>query len=615
MNKFETLQQYFGYTLFRDGQEYIIDEILKGKDVIGIMPTGAGKSLCFQIPALMSDGITLVVSPLISLMKDQVMTLKQAGVKGAYLNSSLSASQYYKAVDNMRCGVYKIVYVAPERLLSEDFLQAIQHLQIDILAIDEAHCISQWGQDFRPSYMQVPEFLQKLAKRPVIAAFTATATEKVTEDIISQLQLTSYSKLVTGFDRKNLYFEVIHPQNKQQALYRLVKKHTGESGIVYCNTRKNVEEVCQFLKDNGVKATRYHAGLYSEERKENQEEFIYDRCDIIVATNAFGMGIDKSNVRYVAHYNMPMDLESYYQEAGRAGRDGLPADCVLLYGKKDVITNEFLINRQCEESDISEKEKQIIIKRSLQRLKEITFYSTTTDCLRKRILNYFGEKTVEFCGNCSSCKQGHIQVDITDNSALILKCVQQSGQRFGVSVIANILHGNITEQIERWNLDEISSFSSLSALSVKEISDEANYLIAIEALEQAKEQYSVLKLTPKSESIMYGGTRVVMKRLNIQKSEMAKNRGSTAKSKAEAFVENPELFEKLRQLRADLAKNQGVPAFVVFSDATLRDMCNQMPANEKEFMQVSGVGQKKADVYGRKFIAAINETREKQKSC
>lgn len=610
MNKFETLKQYFGYTEFREGQEYIIDEIISGKDVIAIMPTGAGKSLCFQIPALMSDGVTIVVSPLISLMKDQVMALKQAGVRGAYLNSSLTAAQYYKAVDNMRCGVYKIIYVAPERLINEEFLQAISSLKIDILAIDEAHCISQWGQDFRPSYTQIPEFLQRLAYRPVIAAFTATATEKVTADIIDQLKLTNYSKLVTGFDRKNLYFEVQNPQNKQQALLKIAKRHGGESGIVYCNTRKNVEEACKYLKDNGVSATRYHAGLGTEERKENQDEFIYDKCDVIVATNAFGMGIDKSNVRYVVHYNMPMDIESYYQEAGRAGRDGLAADCVLLYGKKDVITNEFLINKQCEESDISKEEKQVIIKRSLQRLKEMTFYSTTTDCLRHRILNYFGEKTVEFCGNCSSCKQGHIEVDITENSALILRCIQQTGQRFGISVVANVLHGSLTEQIQRWQLEELSAFSNLASLPIREISDEIGHLIAIGALEQTKEQYPTLKLGSKAEAIMYGGETVIMKRLNLQKADIARGTGRASRQKPTAFAENPSLFEKLKQLRSELAKNQGVPAFVVFSDVTLRDMCSLMPADISELMQVSGVGQKKSEVYGRKFLAIINSERK-----
>ncbi|MEG2929273.1 MAG: DNA helicase RecQ [Oscillospiraceae bacterium] len=607
MDKFETLHQYFGFSAFREGQEYIIDEILKGKDVIGIMPTGAGKSICFQLPALMMEGITLVVSPLISLMKDQVMALKQEGVKGAYINSSLTAAQSYKAVDNMRCGLYKIVYVAPERLLNEDFLAAIANLKIDILAIDEAHCISQWGQDFRPSYTQIPQFIKALPNRPVIAAFTATATEKVTEDIIEQLELTEVSKLVTGFDRKNLYFGVESPVDKETALLEVVEKHKGESGIVYCNTRKNVEEVCEYLTVKGVRATRYHAGLGQLERQENQDSFIYDKCDVIVATNAFGMGIDKSNVRYVVHYNMPMDLESYYQEAGRAGRDGLPADCILLYGKKDVITNDFLINKQSQDSDIPESERKAIVKRSQQRLKEMTFYSTASDCLRHRILDYFGEKTVEFCGNCSSCKLGYTEVDITDNTIKILMCIEQSGQRFGGTVIANVLHGALSDQIRRWRLEKLESFGALSQLSVREIAEDMPFLEMIDAIVKTKAQYPVLELGSRAAAILSGEERVRVKRLNKPQKDIYAAKSNSRGKPSVQYDEDPALFEELRKLRAQLARNQGVPAFVVFSDATLHGICTQLPKNEAEFMMVSGVGQKKAEVYGRKFIALLEE--------
>ena len=404
MNKYDVLKQYFGYDVFRKGQETLIDSILSGKDAVGVMPTGAGKSLCFQIPALLLSGITLVVSPLISLMRDQVMSLCQAGVPAAYLNSSLTFGQYRKATENMVAGKYKIIYIAPERLLQPDFLQAVSGLTVSLLAVDEAHCISQWGKDFRPEYTNIPQFAALLPHRPVIAAFTATATGTVKDDIIAQLRLHHYTEFTTSFDRPNLYFAVQQPRSKNAALLKIVKKHAGESGIVYCSTRKTVESVCEFLVQNGCRATRYHAGLTPEERLENQEVFLFDRTDVIVATNAFSMGIDKSNVRFVVHYNMPLDLESYYQEAGRAGRDGFDSECTLLYGKQDVMTGRFLLEKGSEAAALeNEAERQRLLQLGYDRLRQMTFYATSTRCLRREILHYFGENAPLRCENCSVC--------------------------------------------------------------------------------------------------------------------------------------------------------------------------------------------------------------------
>lgn len=403
MTKHEILKKYFGYSSFREGQEKLIDSILEGKDTVGVMPTGAGKSICYQVPAVMLDGITLVVSPLISLMKDQVGALNQVGIRAAYLNSSLTQGQFRKALQLAKEGTYKIVYVAPERLESEEFLDFALHIKVAMLCIDEAHCISQWGQDFRPSYMKIPNFIEKLSERPVISAFTATATKTVREDMIRILKLEKHTLLVTGFDRSNLYFAVKKPKNKFGFVEKYVEDNCEKSGVIYCATRKNVEEVCYRLQSVGLPVTRYHAGLTSDERQRNQEDFIYDRKPIIVATNAFGMGIDKSNVRYVIHFNMPKNIESYYQEAGRAGRDGEPGECILLYAGKDVIINQFFIENNRDNNELDKETMELVKKQDRERLKMMTFYCATKKCLREYILNYFGEGSGNYCGNCSNC--------------------------------------------------------------------------------------------------------------------------------------------------------------------------------------------------------------------
>ena len=449
MNKYEILKTYFGYDSFRGAQEILIDNILSGKDVLGIMPTGAGKSLCYQIPALMLDGITLVISPLISLMKDQVGSLNQAGIHAAYLNSSLTPGQYRKALAFARQGRYPIIYVAPERLLTPEFLDFAMNVRISMVAVDEAHCVSQWGQDFRPSYLRIADFIQGLPVRPVVSAFTATATKEVRDDILELLELRDPMVMSTGFDRENLYFVVETPRDRYGAVKHYIEEHSGESGIVYCLTRKQVDEVCGHLIRDGFPATRYHAGLSDEERRKNQEDFIYDRAPLMVATNAFGMGIDKSNVRFVLHYGMPKNIESYYQEAGRAGRDGEPAECILYYSGQDVITNRLFIENNRDNLELDPETAELIRERDLERLKKMTFYCCTNECLRDYILRYFGEYGSNYCGNCANCRKEFETADVTEAARILVGCVKACGQRYGINVILDTVRGAETEKLRQ----------------------------------------------------------------------------------------------------------------------------------------------------------------------
>ncbi|MEG2394207.1 MAG: DNA helicase RecQ [Ruthenibacterium sp.] len=604
----EVLKQYFGYDQFRTGQDTLVQAVLDGQDVMGIMPTGAGKSICFQVPALLLPGVTLVISPLISLMKDQVMALCQAGVAAAYLNSSLTSGQYRRALSNLLQGQYKIVYVAPERLLSEEFLQVILQCDISLLAVDEAHCISQWGQDFRPSYVQIPQFIERLPHRPVLAAFTATATTKVKQDIVKQLALSGYKELVTGFDRPNLYFEVRQPRDKKEALLHIVHAHSGQNGIVYCATRKNVEEVCDFLQTQGCKATRYHAGLSPEERRNNQDDFQFDRCNIIVATSAFGMGIDKSDVRFVVHYNMPMDLESYYQEAGRAGRDGLPSDCILLYAKQDVMLNRFLIQRGNETAAVeSDEERAALLQRSNERLRQMTFYGTTPACLRREILRYFGENAPEICDNCGNCRTDEGALDITQDAKKILLCVSDTGERFGTKAIVGVLRAEQTEQVLRWHLEESDCFGSMSGTAPDVLQEELRFLIARGYLRVETGQYPTLSLGAEAPRVLAGEETLRMKAPRTQE-KSARSRGGAQKTgepQSLLTAEEMELFETLRALRLTLARRQGLPAFAVFTDATLQDMCRKRPATMAQLHQVSGVGARKLELYGEDFLPLL----------
>lgn len=612
--KQQLLKQYFGYDEFREGQEVLIDSILKGTDTLGIMPTGAGKSICFQIPALILEGITLVISPLISLMKDQVSALNQAGVHAAFLNSSLSAGQYRTALQYARDGRYKIIYVAPERLLTEEFLDFSLHTNISMVSVDEAHCVSQWGQDFRPSYLKIMDFIDKLSYRPVISAFTATATKEVIKDIVAILRLKSPTVVSTGFNRKNLHFSVQTPVDKFETALKYIMDNREQCGIIYCLTRKTVEEVSKRLNAAGISATRYHAGLSDEERRNNQEDFTYDNKLIMVATNAFGMGIDKSNVRFVIHYNMPKNIESYYQEAGRAGRDGEPAECILLYGGQDVVTNQFFIDNNNDNEELDSETLRLVKERDRERLKKMTFYCFTNECLRDYILRYFGEYGANFCGNCSNCLTQFEEVEVTNIAVHILECVHSSRQRYGMGVIVDTLHGGKTAQLKKYRMNENEHYGSLAEESVFRIRQVLNHLILKEYLYLTNEEYPILKLTDTSREVLEENQIVIMKLARkqeriIKEKVVKKTKKSTGKGphKMDQEVVDFELFEVLKNLRTEIAREEKVPPYIVFSDKTLSLLCKMKPNSEKSMLSISGIGQYKFDKYGRRFMEVIGK--------
>ncbi len=610
MNKYEILKTYFGYDSFRGAQEILIDNILSGKDVLGIMPTGAGKSLCYQIPALMLDGITLVISPLISLMKDQVGSLNQAGIHAAYLNSSLTPGQYRKALAFARQGRYPIIYVAPERLLTPEFLDFAMNVQISMVAVDEAHCVSQWGQDFRPSYLRIADFIQGLPVRPVVSAFTATATKEVRDDILELLELRDPMVMSTGFDRENLYFVVETPRDRYGAVKHYIEEHSGESGIVYCLTRKQVDEVCGHLIRDGFPATRYHAGLSDEERRKNQEDFIYDRAPLMVATNAFGMGIDKSNVRFVLHYGMPKNIESYYQEAGRAGRDGEPAECILYYSGQDVITNRLFIENNRDNLELDPETAELIRERDLERLKKMTFYCCTNECLRDYILRYFGEYGSNYCGNCANCRKEFETADVTEAARILVGCVKACGQRYGINVILDTVRGAETEKLRQYRMTENPCFGSLSRVPAYRLRQIMNHLLLNGYLETTDSSYSVVKLTERSEDVLGGAETVTMKMAKEPERRPAKTREEKKKKAvlASGLREGDEpMFEKLRSLRAAIAREEKVPPYIVFSDKTLVHMCIVRPSDKAEMLTVTGVGEFKYQKYGERFLECVRE--------
>lgn len=607
MDKYDILKKYFGYPDFREGQELLIDSILNGRDVLGIMPTGAGKSICYQVPALLLSGITLVISPLISLMKDQVQALNQAGVHAAYINSSLSESQISKALRLAAAGQYKIIYVAPERLETYEFLQFAQQAEISMLTVDEAHCISQWGQDFRPSYLKIVQFIRRLEKRPILSAFTATATEKVKEDIACVLGLMEPQALVTGFDRKNLYFAVETPRKKNSYLMQYVKEHKGESGIIYCATRKNVDLVCDRLRAEGIAATKYHAGLGAEERRQNQEDFIYDRCPVMAATNAFGMGIDKSNVRYVIHYNMPQSMENYYQEAGRAGRDGERAECILLYSAQDVAVNRYLIENKEQNAENTWEEMEQIRERDEERLRAMTYYCMTPDCLREYILRYFGEMRSGRCENCLNCAREYEEADVTQAAEKIIACILECRQRYGINVIAGILAGESRAKLREYGVFNYDSYGNLKELRETEIKMIIHQMLIDGLLVMSNDKYAILKLSPDADAVRKGQRRVIWKKVKINAKKADTANVSAARMRKSDILNSKglELFERLRALRTEIAREESLPPYIIFSDKTLVDMCVKAPMEKQEMMQVTGVGENKYERYGERFLAAI----------
>ncbi len=613
----DILKQVFGHDTFREGQGDLISHIVSGRDALGIMPTGAGKSICYQVPALSFKGVTLVVSPLISLMKDQVGALLQAGVKTAFINSTLSAKEYAEVYREALAGAYKLIYVAPERLMTEDFLSLVIRIDIDFVAIDEAHCVSQWGQDFRPSYVKIGDFIDGLPKRPVVAAFTATATADVSEDIARLLKLNDPYITVTGFDRPNLTFNVIKPENKYKALIDIMRLNDDRNGIIYCATRKSVEEVCSKLTADGFSATRYHAGLTEDERHDNQDDFIFDRNKVMVATNAFGMGIDKSNVAFVVHYNMPKSIEAYYQEAGRAGRDGEPAQCTLLYSGQDVRINRFMIEQSESNPEISARVRAQIKEKDFERLKMMTYYSTTTECLREFILRYFGERTHSYCGNCSNCNTTFETVDITVEAQKIISCVfrmSKMNRSYGKLMIVDVLRGSTNEKIKRLGLEALSTYNIMSDVPSRRLHKIVDYLVDHDYLATSMDEFPVIELTGKSGEVIKHLNPVfmklpkeVVKTESERQNEKTGKKGKKGKGKQKHSTSDDPLYDKLRDLRTKLAAQQRVPAYIIFSDASLRDMCVKQPTTLDAFLDVSGVGQSKLEKYGDAFTALIRD--------
>lgn len=600
MEKLTLLRKIFGYDQFRPGQEPLIDGILGGRDVFGIMPTGGGKSMCYQLPALMLPGITLVVSPLISLMRDQVMALKAVGVSAAYINSTLTGAQIQAVYRNLLAGQYKIVYVASERLDYPGFANLAAKLPISFIAVDEAHCISQWGQDFRPSYLRIVNFIEGLPSRPVVGAFTATATAQVREDVERILCLRDPVRTVTGFDRPNLYFDVIQTDEKEKELKRLLAARPRKSGIIYCATRKKVESVCENLRQLGYPAARYHAGLSDKERSESQEDFLYDRKPIMVATNAFGMGIDKSNVSFVIHYNMPKSIEAYYQEAGRAGRDGGEADCILLFQGADVRTARFLIGNSSDNEELDPAQRELVRQQDLARLDAMVGYCKTRTCLRGYILEYFGQKHPDICGNCGNCNGNFETVDITREAQMILSCVKRIhdklGYWVGVNLLGNVLRGSKNKRVTELGLDQLTTYGLLKSRTRSDIHAMIDHLEA-EGYLRTEVEFQTVCLTAFASQVLYQGKTVEMK-VEVEPEEAALPAHKLA-------GDETELFDALKELRGRLAKDAGIPAYVVFSNATLTDMAKKKPLTMSQFRRVSGVGEIKATWYGTAFLKRI----------
>ncbi|MFW6270508.1 MAG: DNA helicase RecQ [Bacillota bacterium] len=587
---YQLLKKYFGYNSFKEGQKEVIDSILNKNDTFAIMPTGAGKSLCYQLSALLFEGTTLVISPLISLMKDQVDALNSIGINATFINSSLSFKEIKQRINKTKNGEYKLLYVAPERLNSKRFYQVLKKLNISLLAIDEAHCVSQWGHDFRPSYRLLAPLIDKLPKRPIVTAFTATATSQVKNDVVQLLDLNNPQIFVTGFDRENLYFSVIKDMNKKDFILDYLKNYEKQSGIIYAGTRKEVDSIYQLLLNQGYKVGRYHAGLTKEERKETQDDFIYEKINIIIATNAFGMGIDKSNIRYVIHHNMPKSIEAYYQEAGRAGRDGEKSECILLFSPGDVQLQKFLI----EESSGSEERKKV----RYQKLQSMINYCHTTGCLRRHLLKYFGEEKLNSeCDNCSNCEQDKELIDITIEAQKIFSCIYHMNQRFGVSLVAKVLAGSQSKRVKELGFDELSTYNIIPDYTIKDIKTLIKMLIAEEYLKLTGGKYPVVKLKENAKSVLNGEEKVYQKIWKPEKTEVG---------------ENNDLFNLLRKKRKEISEKEEVPPYIIFHDNTLKEMAKYCPQHKSSLLKISGVGEVKLDKYGESFLNIINKYVKKE---
>ena len=595
MEKYNLLKTYFGYETFKEGQEEIINHLMI-KDVLGIMPTGGGKSLCYQIPALMNEGVTLVISPLIALMKDQVDGLNEMGIPATYLNSTLSVGEARQRINDISGGLYKLIYVAPERLLTEGFYQLCQELKVDLVAVDEAHCISQWGHDFRPSYKNIPLFISRLKKRPIIGAFTATATAYVIEEIKELLELQDPFSLVTGFDRANLFYKVVKPTDRYKYLKSFIESSGSEgSTIVYCSTRKTVESLAKKLQGHGFSAKAYHAGLSNEERSSVQDAFMLDDIKIIVATNAFGMGIDKPDVRQVMHYNMPQNMEAYYQEAGRAGRDGRPANCILMYSPSDVIKQRLFMDQ-----NNSSKERYKV---QLENLQTLVNYCHTNDCLRNQIRTYFGEVTEEeHCGSCGNCLNDSEFVDMTLVSQKVLSCIYRTNQRFGVSMVIQVLRGSKQKRLLDLGLDKVSTYGIETEYSEGALRELVMTLIARGFVHLTVDAYPVLKLDESARSVLKGQEEIM-----VRKERLTPSKSKVKRVRKSDYTYDDSLFEKLLGHRKTLAGKKRVPLYVVFSNAVLEEMAYLMPVKKEEFLAIKGIGEKKFESYGASFMALIKD--------